>query len=229
MEAAKSKASKSIYTHGDRGLNQQNYCKIKGIFILFVAMSKRKKHNLQWIKETLELKEDHNWDSAPGTRIFVAGRGALRFDVPQDWHFEPDTKSFRFLDKKPPNDDARLEASFNLLPPGNWAEFPLLRLMKQTLKEETRNVIEKGEIIQFKRQTARYIWSQIKFIDTQEEEREAYSRICIGLGSGVQCLITFDYWADQAEQLIPVWDLVMNSLVLGLYIRDPRTGFAMPD
>lgn len=198
--------------------------------ILFVAtMSKRKKHDLKWLKETLELKENHNWDSAPGTRIFVAGRGALRFDVPEDWHFEPDIKSFRFLDKKPPNDDARLEASFNLLPPGNWAEFPLMRLIKQTLKEETRNVIEKGEIIQFKRQTARYVWSQIKFIDTQEVEREAYSRICIGLGSGVQCLITFDYWADQAEQLIPVWDLVMNSLVLGLYIRDPRTGFAMPD
>ena len=192
-------------------------------------MSKRKKHNLQWIKETLELKEDHNWDSAPGTRIFVAGRGALRFDVPQDWHFEPDTKSFRFLDKKPPNDDVRLEASFNLLPPGNWAEFPILRLIKQALKEETRNVLEKGEIIQFKRQTARYVWSQIKFIDTQEKEREAYSRICIGLGSGVQCLITFDYWADQAEQLTPVWDTVMNSLVLGLYIRDPRTGFALPD
>ncbi|HEY9649388.1 MAG TPA: hypothetical protein V6C95_01910, partial [Coleofasciculaceae cyanobacterium] len=50
-----------------------------------VAMSKRKKHNLQWLKQTLELKENHNWKSKPGTRIFVAGRGALRFDVPEDW------------------------------------------------------------------------------------------------------------------------------------------------
>src|SRR4028118_867180 len=42
-------------------------------------MSKRKKQ--EWLKETLELKEDHNWKSKPGTRIFVAGRGAVRFDV----------------------------------------------------------------------------------------------------------------------------------------------------
>jgi hypothetical protein len=191
-------------------------------------MSKEKKKKVQWLKETLELKPDHNWKSAPGTRIFVAGRGALRFDVPHDWYFEPDEKSFRFLDKKPPNDDARLESSFNLLPPGNWPEFPLVPLLRQVVKDDERNPIEKGEIIQFKRQTARVVWTQIKFIDPIEN-REAYSRICIGLGSGVQCLITFEFWVDQAESMIPVWDTVMDSIVLGLYIRDPRTGFALPD
>lgn len=191
-------------------------------------MAKGKKHNLQWIKKTLELKEDHNWKAKPGNRIFVAGRGALRFDVPEDWHFEPDTKSFRFLDNKPPNDDCRLEASFNLLPPGNWAEFPLVPLLRKVTKDDERDVIEKGEIIKLQRQTARIVWTQIKFIDP-EEHRPAYSRICIGLGSGVQCLITFDYWEDDAERLIPVWDTVMESLVLGLYIRNPQTGFAFPD
>jgi hypothetical protein len=191
-------------------------------------MSKRKKHHQQWLKETLELNENHNWKSEPGTRIFVAGRGALRFDVPQDWYFEPDEKSFRFLDNKPPKDDARLEASFNLLPPGNWAEFPLVPLLKKIMQEDERHPIEIGKVIQLKRQTARVVWNQIKFIDPQEH-REAYSRTCIGLGSGVQCLITFDYWVDDAERLTPVWDTVMNSLVLGLYIRDPRTGFAFPD
>jgi len=194
-----------------------------------VFMAKKgKKHNLQWIKETIDLKEDHNWKSTPGTRIFVAGRGALRFDVPQDWHFEPDTKSFRFLDRKPPNDDCRLEASYNLLPQRDWSEFPLVPLLKQIVRDDERSPIAQGEIIQFKRQTARVVWTEIKFIDPNEN-REAFSRICIGLGSGVQCLITFDFWADQAEKLTPVWDTVMNSLVLGLYIRDPRTGFALPD
>lgn len=191
-------------------------------------MSKRKKHNLQWLKQTLELKEDHNWKSEPGTRIFVAGRGALRFDVPENWHFEPQEKSFRFSDRKPPNDDCCLEASFNLLPPGNWAEFPLIPLLKKVVRDDERHPIEQGGVVQLKRQTARIVWTQIKFIDPNEN-REAYSRICIGLGSGVQCLITFDYWVDDAERLTPVWDTVMNSLVLGLYIRDPLTGFALPD
>jgi hypothetical protein len=191
-------------------------------------MSKSKKHNLQWVKKTLELKEDHNWQSTPGTKIFVAGRGALRFDVPADWHFEPQEKSFRFLDKKPPHDDCCLEASFNLLPPGDWADFPLVPLLRKVVEEDTRDAIEKGEIIRLKRQTARLVWTQFKFIDPKEH-REAYSRICIGLGSNVQCLITFDFWVDDAERVTPVWDTVMDSVVLGLFIRDPRTGFAFPD
>ncbi|MDY6941330.1 MAG: hypothetical protein SWY16_27200 [Cyanobacteriota bacterium] len=191
-------------------------------------MGKRKKNNLKWIKETLKLEKDHNWKSDPGNRIFVAGRGALRFDVPHDWHFEPDEKSFRFLDKKPPDDNIRLEASFNLLPPADWREFPLAPLLRKILKDEERNVTDRGKIEHFKRQTARFVWTQIEFIDPVED-RPAYSRIAIGLGSGVQCLITMDYWVDDSEIAVPVWDTAMNTTVLGLFIRDPRTGFAFPD
>jgi hypothetical protein len=191
-------------------------------------MSKQKKHNLQWIKTTLDLNQEHNWQSQPGTRIFVAGRGAVRFDFPEDWHFEQQENSFQFLDKKPPDDDCRLEVSYNLLPVGNWAEFPLVSLLRQVIEEDPRQPDEVGEIVQLKRQTARIVWTQIQFIDPQEK-RPAYSRIAIGLGSGVQCLITFDYWSDDAERFLPVWDVVLSSLVLGLYIRDPRIGFAFPD
>jgi hypothetical protein len=68
-------------------------------------MAKRKKSNLQWIKETLELKPDHHWEGPDDYKIFVAGRGAVRFNVPQNWVFEPQEKSFKFMDKKPPDDD----------------------------------------------------------------------------------------------------------------------------
>lgn len=191
-------------------------------------MGKRKKSNLKWIKETLDLDKNHNWQSEPGNRIFVAGRGALRFDVPDDWHFQPEDNSFQFLDDKPPNDNIRLEASFNLLKPANWAECPLAPLLRNILKEEKRNVTDFGKIEHFKRQTARFVWTQIEFIDPAEDRR-AYSRIAIGLGSNVQCLITMDYWVEDSEKAVPVWDTVMNSVVLGLFIRDPRTGFAFPD
>ncbi len=191
-------------------------------------MAKGKKHDLNWIKQTLDLKPDHKWQSKPGYKIFVAGRGAVRLDVPADWIFEPDEKSFKFLDGEPPNDDCRLEVSFNLLPPNDWSGFPLANALKKIVKKESRNVIETGEIITVQRQTARIVWTQIKFIDTQED-RPAYSRICIGLGSNVQCLITLDYWVDDAERLTPVWDEALRSLTLGLFISDPTTGNAMPD
>jgi hypothetical protein len=192
-------------------------------------MAKGKKNNLQWMKETLELKPDHRWESPSGYKIFVANRGAVRFNVPQNWVFEPQEKSFKFLDNKPPKDDCCLEVSFNQLPPNDWGQFPLKRTLKKIIEEDSRNPIEKSKIYTVERQTARIVWAEIKFIDTQAEPREAFSRICIGLGSNVQCLITFEYWADQAEQLTPVWDEVIRSLTLGLYIRDPRTGLAFPD
>ncbi|WP_448599085.1 hypothetical protein [Thermoleptolyngbya sp.] len=191
-------------------------------------MAKKPKHNLKWVKETLSLPENHNWKSQDGYNIFVAGRGAVRFDVPEDWIFEPDEKSFKFFDGKPPNDNCRLEVSYNLLPEGDWTLFPLVSVLKELVEKDERNILEKGEIVSLKRQTARVVWTEFKFLDSQEN-REAYSRTCIGLGSGVQCLITFDYWVDDAERLTPVWDMVMNTLTLGLFIRDPRQGFAFPD
>lgn len=193
-------------------------------------MSKRKKDNLQWIKKTLELKPDHGWEGPPGYKIFVADRGAVRFNVPRDWAFEPKEKSFKFTDKEPPDDDCCLEVSFNRLPSSrDWSLFPLKSVLRQAMEEDDRNIIERSEVISVKRQTARIVWMEIKFIDTQAEPREAFSRTCVGIGSNIQCLITFDYWADQAEQLIPHWDEVIRSLTLGLYIGDPRTGFALPD
>lgn len=187
------------------------------------------KHDLKWIKQSLELSENHAWGSREGYKVFVAGRGAVRFDVPRDWAFEPKEKSFRFLDREPPDENCGLEVSYNLLPrEASFRDFPLAGILKKILQEDSREVIERSEVYKLKQQTARIVWGQLKVID-EEEKREAYSRICVGIGSGVQCLITFDYWADDAEQFEPVWDVVLDSLVLGLYIRDPRTGFAMPD
>ncbi|MDJ0798694.1 MAG: hypothetical protein QNJ51_18050 [Calothrix sp. MO_167.B12] len=191
---------------------------------------KRKKSNRSWIKETLDLKPDHHWEGPEGYKIFVAGRGAVRFNVPQKWVFEPQENSFKFMDNKPPKDDCCLEVSYNHLPPrDDWSFFPLKHTLKKVMEEDDRNIIERSEVFTVKRQTAKIVWCEIKFIDTQSEPRDAFSRTCIGIGSNIQCLITFDYWADQAEQLIPVWDEVMRSLTLGLYIRDPRTGLAFPD
>ncbi len=192
-------------------------------------MAKRKKNNLKWIKETLELKSDHHWESPPEHKIFVAGRGAVRFNVPHHWHFEPKENSFKFSDKKPPDDDCCLEVSYNHLPQRDWSLFPLKHTLKKIIEDDSRNPFEIGQVVTVKRQTARIVWLQMKFIDTQEEPREAFSRTCIAIGSNIQCLITFDFWADQAEELIPVWDEVIRSLTLGLYIRDPRTGLAFPD
>ncbi len=191
---------------------------------------KSKKHSLKWIKETLELDDNHGWECAEGYQVFVAGRGAVRFEIPQGWLVEPKEKSFKFSNAPEPNDDCAVEVSFNLLPPEfDLKKIPLVGLVKKLAREDSRDVLEVGEVTKLKRQTASIVWTELRFMDHQEEDREAYSRICVGLGSGVQCLVTCEFWVDQAEQFAPVWDHVLETLVLGLFINDPRTGFARPD
>jgi hypothetical protein len=196
-----------------------------------IIMPKRKKDDLKWVKETLKLSENNNWKSDEGYKIFVAGRGAVRFDIPGDWHMEPKESSFRFCNKKPPDDDCAVEVSFNLLNPQvNWKDLPLTPIVRQLAQKDERDVIEVGTVVQVKRQTAKVVWVELKFMDHQDGvDREAFSRICVGIGSGVQCLITCEFWVDEAEKFVPVWDHVLDTLVLGLFIRDPRTGFALPD
>ena len=43
-------------------------------------------------------------------------------------------------------------------------------------------------------------------------------------GSGVYCLITFDFWVDDTAKFEPVWDEVLRSLTLGMYVNDPSVG-----
>ena len=191
-------------------------------------MAKRKGRKSKWLKETLELSENHNWSSKDGYSVFVAGRGAVRFDVPSGWKMDIDEKSVKFTDGDPPDDNCRLEMSYNHIPRKDFRDFPLKGILKKIMREDERDVTEVGPVTKLPRQTANIVWGEIKFIDS-EENRDAYSRICVGIGSGIQCLVTFDYWADDAETMIPVWDVVLESLVLGLYISDPRTGFARPD
>jgi hypothetical protein len=37
-------------------------------------------------------------------------------------------------------------------------------------------------------------------------------------------LLTYDYWADDAARFAPVWNDVLQSLQVGMYIQDPTSG-----
>ncbi|HVF27351.1 MAG TPA: hypothetical protein VM943_03850, partial [Pyrinomonadaceae bacterium] len=68
-------------------------------------------------------------------------------------------------------------------------------------------------------------WTEFCFQDLVEN-REAYSRVCIGIGNNVQCLITMDFWPEDRARATPVWDEALRTLKLGIYISDPTLGDA---
>lgn len=182
-------------------------------------MAKPKKS--KWVKKTLKLKPGHGWSSKPGYNIFAADRGAVRFDFPETWLIRPGDKgSIKFHDCPPPDDNCTLEMSIFYLPEIDWSGLPLSLLVDEVTKNDKRGVISQGEIVTFRRPRAEVAWREVRFIDPNEH-REAHSRIAVARWSNIQPLLTFDFWADDAPKLEPVWDEVMNSLVLGDYVEDP--------
>src|SRR5438876_933263 len=98
-----------------------------------------------WQKETRKLRDRHYWTAQPGCKVFVADRGAVRFDFPQEWVIVPGSDSINLYDKAPPDDDCVLAVSYLRLPPIDWSGLPLATLVEQTTKDDTRPIYEGSE------------------------------------------------------------------------------------
>ncbi|HLG13083.1 MAG TPA: hypothetical protein VJH03_00980 [Blastocatellia bacterium] len=176
-----------------------------------------------WDKEELKLDPKHTWRAGPGHRIFVADSGAVRIEFPQDWVVIPGDDSIKFHDKQPPDDDTCLAVSYIRLPPIDWSGLPLSELLEVAMKDDTRPIYSRGETHVVKRPDLELAWAELAFIDPAEN-RDARSRICIARGSNIQPLITMEFWEDQRARFAPVWDEVLESLQLGVYVDDPTRG-----
>jgi hypothetical protein len=177
----------------------------------------------RWKKKTLQLKDTHGWTAKPGCRIFVADRGAVRFDFPMHWIMELTSDSVQFHDRPPPNDDCRLAVSYQRLPVIDWSGAPLADMLRQVIDDDPRGLTLTGEVIEIRRPDLHLVWGEGNFIDAKEL-RAAIGRMAIGIGLNVQVLLTFDYWANDAERFSRVWDDVLQSLRVGEYIPDPTRG-----
>ena len=177
----------------------------------------------EWDREDLELRANHAWTSAPGCRIFVADKGAIRFDFPQDWVVIPDSDSIKFYDKQPPDDDCVLAVSYMQLPPIDWEGLSLASLVEVANNGDERPIYDFGPIKEFRKGAMAIAWREMSFVDPTAN-RETRSRLCIARERRIQALITFEFWADDAESSGHVWDTVLETLQLGDTIADPTKG-----
>jgi hypothetical protein len=173
--------------------------------------------------EHLGLKRDHRWRARPGHKIFVADRGAVRFDFPEAWVLKMGERSVRFHDREPPEDDCRLEVSHTRLPPVDWSGLPVERLLDTAVGSGAHGAEARGRTYVVRRHGLRLAWTEVRFTDPAEG-RGARSRVLVGIGNNVQCLITFDFWDNDQSRLAPVWDEVVRTLELGVHVEDPTTG-----
>lgn len=179
-----------------------------------------------WEKKSLKLRADHLWRSKPGYKIFVADRGAVRFDFPRDWLVEPGTDSIRFFDRKPPKDDCRIELSvFHLNREIDWAELKIAELLRQIIEKPREGVVFQGEVVTSDRPGIEMAWAESHSPDS-ENGRLIWTRTLLARGNYVQPLITFMFYADLVRRFEPVWAELLRSLRLGQKIDDPTLGSA---
>lgn len=178
----------------------------------------------KWTKTTLQLAKDHKWTGTPGYSVFVADRGAVRFEYPSDWLVTPGDDSIHFNDKKPPDDDCILQMSLmHLTPQVDWTGLPLNELIEVVTSSTDRIVLSRDTPVLIRRQNLEIAWRESRVVDPVEH-REAIALSCLARSGTLLPLITMDYWPEDRGRFSKVWDHVIESLRLGEYIKDPRIG-----
>jgi len=186
-------------------------------------MKKRGARQPRWEKFTLDLQENHGWSCRPGCKIFVADRGAARFDYPASWVVRGDLDSIKFRDRRRPKDNCVLAFSYMRIPPIDWTDLPLAVLLKTAIQGGTRQIDRWDPPVQMSRFGIEIAWQQGHYIDPGEK-RPALTRLCIARRRTVQALLTMDFWAEYLERFAPVWDLVLDTLELDENYQDPSIG-----
>ncbi len=176
----------------------------------------------RWERRRLRLKKNHGWKSERGCKIFVADRGAVRLDFPEDWVVVPDAKgSIKFLDRKPPNDDCTMQLTVMYLRDDvDWTGLDLSAMVRDVTTNDSREILERGDVQASERDGMDMAWIEVRFRDPNED-REAFSRTLLARKWNIQPLITFDFWADDIDRVGRAWDIMMKTLTLGDYVEDP--------
>jgi len=179
-------------------------------------------HNFR--SKKLKLKRHHHWKAKPGNVICVIDRGAIRFDYPESWDLTVDEGQINIRDRPKPDDNCVLSVSRMYLPVELADQVPLRELVETALQEDEGETLERKPAAEIARDDGiELAYIESRYIE-KNERREAFTRLAVARGSGVYCLMTLSFWADDRDKCGPVWDEALRSLTLGVYAVDPTAG-----
>lgn len=191
-----------------------------------------------WSKRDLRLADDHGWRCKPGYTIFVADRGAVRFDVPESWKVQIDAEGVKIHDALPPDDNARLQLTIFFPPPAvDWTDLPLATMLAEAVagrdgdSDGAGDLLGQDPVSHVLRPGLEIVWTEVRRMDP-EEHRESRHRHLFARGKGtdrgyerdILPFITMDFWPEDAGRCKLVWKELVRSLRVGQYVADPRQG-----
>lgn len=165
------------------------------------------------------MRRHHGWKAKPGMKLFVAERGAARFQVPTDWVMRPTADCLRFYDREPPDDECSIGFTLLRLP---VVEVPVATLLEQMPHPEELDVLETGPILDAGCPGLSAAWREVRHRDPSGDQ--ALTRMCLARLGAIAVLLTFDLWVRDAKRVTWVWDKVLATLELGRFVLDPTIG-----
>ena len=94
------------------------------------------------------------------------------------------------------------------------------KLLEEITSKDRRKGKLIGEIVSEKRLDLELAWSQTRFID-KTENRQARSRTLIARARLIQPVITMDFWENELDQWLPVWDEMLATIKVGMELPKP--------
>ena len=179
-----------------------------------------------FVKTTINLPASHAWKCKPGNSLFVADRGAVAFEIPASWVIRHDKKqTLSFHDQAPPADQARISLTVFHLPPvrGGWGKLPLDKLLAEVSQMRATKRKQKGPkpaappvIHREVRPELELAWADKAPWKDPQNGRLIHCRQLLARARLVQCLITFDVYAEVAAQFEPIWADLLATLQLAV-------------
>ncbi len=174
----------------------------------------------------MQLAAGHGWRSSPGHKILVLGRGAVRLEYPEAWVVEIDDDCVRVYDNPPPDDECVFGVSYDHWPAAAGQSLSVASLVRASLENDPRSFTVIEPIGEEARIDTALAWAQSRFIDPRTG-REACARLCIAQASGIQALLTFDFWLSDLDSRDLRWNALLASLQLAHWVVDPQRGSSL--
>jgi hypothetical protein len=170
----------------------------------------------------IQLQSGHSWKAAPGCRILLIDGGAVRFDYPSEWVVRATPKYVFVIDRYPPDDRCLLAVSWRRIPIRALG-ISTAALLDRLAPFETRPAGYRGETLQVFRPPMEAAWTETRFIEPIYGG-EVSTRMCVARADCTQAVFLLDYRAGTEVVVDTVWKTLLDSLVVGEYIEDFRTG-----
>jgi hypothetical protein len=164
-----------------------------------------------------------------GEKVIVLDRGNVEFLYPGDWLLAGPATS-GYLTLTDPTESCRLEVSYMTVP-AEAADIPVVELLNRLL-DQIPEAGSNPEIEERSESESTLAWAEASYPSTDKrsgEPKEARGRWLVGTNDIFQVLMTFYYWADDADWALPVWKRIVDTLQLGTgaQLENPEDHWSM--